>query len=265
MLEARDRVGGRVWSRGLPNGAVVEMGAEYILPGNTAVRELAERFGLGLWDKGMRYGDREPARRRRRRPTRSWRRRWPRRAAGGARAEARADLSARDFLEGLDIPPGAREAMLARVRDSSANSADLVAARELAGVAHVDDEPAPSIAGGNQRLPLALAAALGAAVRLRHAGGSRSRGATTACACARPAASSTPMSASSRCRRASWPDRLRPGAAAGSRARSPGRYGHAAKLFVPLRAPAPPSAVMAFPSATGAGPRPATVGAPSPS
>ena len=60
VLEARPRVGGRVWSQRLPNGAVVEMGAEYILPGNTAIRELAERFGLGLWDKGMRYGRRDP-------------------------------------------------------------------------------------------------------------------------------------------------------------------------------------------------------------
>ena len=49
---------------------------------------------------------------------------------------------------------------------SSANSADHVAAADLAGVAHIDDEPAPSIAGGNQRLPLALADSLGSAVRL---------------------------------------------------------------------------------------------------
>jgi monoamine oxidase len=50
VLEARDRVGGRVHSRELDNGAVVEMGAEFILPGCTAVLETAERFGLGLWD-----------------------------------------------------------------------------------------------------------------------------------------------------------------------------------------------------------------------
>ena len=60
VLEARDRVGGRVWSRQLDNGAVVEMGAEFLLPGNTAIRDLAGRLGLGLWDKGMRYGRREP-------------------------------------------------------------------------------------------------------------------------------------------------------------------------------------------------------------
>src|SRR3954466_8327140 len=60
VLEARSRVGGRVWSQTLPNGAVVEMGAEYVLPGNTAVLEPVDRFGLGLWDKGMRYGRRDP-------------------------------------------------------------------------------------------------------------------------------------------------------------------------------------------------------------
>jgi monoamine oxidase len=60
VLEARDRVGGRVRSRRLDNGAVVELGAEFILPGNTEVEALAGRLGLGLWDKGMRYGRRDP-------------------------------------------------------------------------------------------------------------------------------------------------------------------------------------------------------------
>ena len=60
VLEARDRVGGRTWSRRLPNGAVAEMGAEFILPGNTEVAALAEELGLALVDKGMRYGRREP-------------------------------------------------------------------------------------------------------------------------------------------------------------------------------------------------------------
>ena len=45
-----------MWSQTLDNGAVVELGAEFILPRNTLVRELVARFGLGLWDKGMRYG-----------------------------------------------------------------------------------------------------------------------------------------------------------------------------------------------------------------
>ena len=60
VLEARDRVGGRTCSRTLPNGALIEMGAEFILPGNTKVERLAHELGLGVWDKGMRYGKREP-------------------------------------------------------------------------------------------------------------------------------------------------------------------------------------------------------------
>ena len=54
VLEARDRVGGRVWSPHLENGSVIEMGAEFILPGNDVLRETARRLGLELADKGMR-------------------------------------------------------------------------------------------------------------------------------------------------------------------------------------------------------------------
>ena len=117
MFEARERVGGRVWSGALDNGAVVEMGAEYILPGNTAVRELAARLGLGLWDKGMAYGRREP-RADGHQP----------RADGGGRPGDRAcargrpaGVSAQEFLDGLDIDAGTREALLARVEISSAS------------------------------------------------------------------------------------------------------------------------------------------------
>jgi monoamine oxidase len=263
VLEARDRVGGRVWSRELENGAIVEMGAEFILPGNTAVRELAERFGLGLWDKGMRYGRREP-----------------RGGAGASLAEVEAaaaaaerelergggDLSARRLLDGLQIPSGAREALLARVEISSGNSADLVAARDLAGIAHVDDHPAPSIAGGNQSLPLALAESLGRAVRLRspveritwRGDGVRLRAAgveieADSCVVAVPA------SVLSRIRfEPALPDRL-------ADAFATIRYGSAAKLFVPLRRPAAPSAVMSVPerywtwTATGDGDQPQPV------
>jgi monoamine oxidase len=164
VLEARDRVGGRVWSRRLENGAVVEMGAEFLLPGNTAIRELAAELGLGMWDKGMRYGSREP---RGGIGTTVEEMEAAAGELGAALESAPPDLPARRFLDGLDIPAGAREALVARVEISSANSADDVAARDLAGIAHVDREPAPSIAGGNQGLARALAKQLGEAVRLR--------------------------------------------------------------------------------------------------
>lgn len=263
VLEARERVGGRVWSRRLENGAVVEMGAEFILPGNTAVRELAERFGLDLWDKGMRYGRREP-----RGGTGTSLTEMEAAAAAAERELERSarDLSTRRLLDGLQIPAGAREALLARVEISSGNSADLVAARDLAGIAHVDDEPAPSIAGGNQSLPLALAESLGRAVRLRspvervvwHAEGMRLRAAgaeidADGCVVAVPA------SVLPRIRfEPALPDRLAHAVAAI-------QYGEAAKLFVPLRRPAAPSAVMAVPerywtwTATADGDRPQPV------
>jgi monoamine oxidase len=245
VLEARDRVGGRVWSRRLENGAVVEMGAEFLLPGNTAVRELAAELGLGLWDKGMRYGSREP---RGGLGTTAEEVEAAAGVLGAALRSAPPELSARRFLDRLDIPPGAREALVARVEISSANSADEVAARDLAGIAHVDREPAPSIAGGNQGLAVALARELGEAVRLcspvqsvqhssRHvrvvAAGSELG--ADACVVAVPAsvldgiAFDPPL-----------PDHL-------SGALRAVRYGHAAKLFVPLRRPAPPSAVMSVP------------------
>ena len=246
VLEARDRVGGRVWSRRLENGAVVEMGAEFLLPGNTAIRELAEQFGLGLWDKGMRYGSREP---RGGIGTTIEELEAAARRLGAELESAPPNLSARRFLEGLDISAGAREALLARVEISSANSAEEVAARDLAGIAHVDREPAPSIAGGNQRLALALAEQLGGAVRLRspvervvHSSeGVRVRAAgaeleADACVVAVPA---------------SVLDRIEfdpPLPAELADALRAVRYGHAAKLFVPLRRPAPPSAVMSVPA-----------------
>jgi monoamine oxidase len=245
VLEARDRVGGRVWSRRLPNGAVVEMGAEFILPGNTAIRELAERFGLGLWDKGIRYGRREP---------RGGTPVHPDELARAVEAVDRAldrgppELTARRLLDSLDIAPGAREAILARVEISSADSADRVAAGDLAGIAHIDDEPAPSIAGGNQSLPLALAEELGRSVRLRSPveriawsdGGVRLRAAgaeldADACVVAVPASVLTRIAFEP-----ALPAPLADAVAAVG-------YGHAAKLFVPLRAPAPPSAVMSVP------------------
>jgi monoamine oxidase len=257
VFEARDRVGGRVWSRRLDNGAVVEMGAEYILPGDTMVRELAGRFGLGLWDKGMRYGRRDP-----RGGIGTTHEELAVAAAAVERAleDARPELSARALLQGLDIPAGAREALLARVEISSAHAAEQVAARDLAGIAHVDEEPAPSIAGGNQGLALALAAGLGERVHLNSpveriewgegvricAGGAELD--TEGCVVAVPA---------SVVGRIVFEPAL-PGEV--FEAFASVRYGHAAKLFVPLTGPAPPSAVMSVPerywtwTATGGGP-----------
>ena len=59
VLEARDRVGGRVHSVKLSNGAMAELGAEWIMPGDAAVRGLAEELGVELSVAGVDYVRRE--------------------------------------------------------------------------------------------------------------------------------------------------------------------------------------------------------------
>ena len=60
VIEARERVGGRVWSVTLTNGAIVELGAEWIQEGDVVVHELADRFGISLAATGADYRRREP-------------------------------------------------------------------------------------------------------------------------------------------------------------------------------------------------------------
>ncbi len=163
VLEARDRVGGRVWSRKLANGATVELGAEFILPGNDTMLSYVDRFGLGLWDKGMLYGDREP--------------RGGIGVVPGAMQAAvsrigealpgiAAGASAAELLDSLPLDPGASEAIRSRLEVSSAATADRVGATALAGLAAHSGDVCPSVAGGNQRVALSLAAELGSAVHL---------------------------------------------------------------------------------------------------
>jgi monoamine oxidase len=258
VLEARDRVGGRVWSQTLSNGAIVELGAEFVLPGSHAVHSVVDRFGLGLWEKGMRYGARAP------------RGGIPVDAATLVRATATiaaalaplgrpAGVSAEDFLGRLELDEGAREAVRARLEVSSAATADRVDASVLAGLAAHADDVCPSVAGGNQRLALALAGALDDPVRL---GASVERiawsddGVDLAAAGTELRADRVVLAVpASVVERIAFdpplPDRL-------ASAFSSVAYGHAAKLFVPLRRDAPTSAVLSVPerywtwTATGA-------------
>ena len=163
VLEARDRVGGRVWSRELENGAVVEMGAEFILPGNDTLLSYVDRFGLGLWGKDMLYGDREPRGGIGVEPDAMH-------AAvtliGEALSTVAAGTSAAALLDSLPLDAGASEAIRSRLEVSSAATADRVDASALAGLAAHSAEVCPSVAGGNQRVALSLAAGLGTAIHL---------------------------------------------------------------------------------------------------
>ncbi len=123
VLEARERVGGRVHSRTLANGAVVEMGAEFILPGCDVVparRPSGSASGSGTRACATGAATRAAPRCRRARSKRQSRQstpRSPRRIAGRGRAPPR-------LLGRLEIDPGAREAILARAEVSAAAPAE---------------------------------------------------------------------------------------------------------------------------------------------
>ena len=59
VLEARERVGGRVWSQELPGGGLVERGGEFITGGYDLTEATAGRLGIAIDGMGISYPDRE--------------------------------------------------------------------------------------------------------------------------------------------------------------------------------------------------------------
>ena len=248
VLEARRRVGGRVHSRWLDNGAVVELGAEFVEHDQETLAATARRLGLAMAPTGMAYGDREP-----------------RGGLGTDRATVLAEAarlqgllagrprpgrSVAEVLTELPLDPGARQAIAARLQVSTAQPAEQLSAAVLdhAGSSFSTRESL-RVAGGNQQVALGLAERLGGAVRLgapvqavtwSERGGVRVTAAgaevdAQACVVAVPA---------------SVIGRVRfdpPLPAWKAEALERVVYGHAAKLFVPLRRLPEPSAVLSVP------------------
>jgi monoamine oxidase len=273
VLEARERVGGRVHSRRLDNGAVAELGAEFVERDQQAVVATAGRLGLELVPTGMAYGDREPRggigvdRATLRAELDRLRRLLadhPAAAAAGGRGAGRPAAredgpappgpppggpSAAAVLAGLPLHPGAREAIAARLQVSAALPVDELAAAVLdhAGSTFSTRESV-RVGGGNQRIAERLAERLpgavhlgvpveavawsGSSVRVTAGGGVLD---ADACVLALPASVTGRV-------------RFQPPLPAW-KAEALGRvvYGHAAKLFVPLRRVPPPSAVLSVP------------------
>jgi monoamine oxidase len=163
VLEARDRVGGRVWSVPFA-GATVERGAEFILPGYEALNGIVERLGLPLVRKGTLYGDREP------RGGQPVTREQVREAMAGiasdpARAEGAGTLA--EALARYDLPPAIAEAIRARIEVSCACPADVLDASVLEdGAAAFGSFDSYTVEGGNDRIAREIAAGLGDRVRL---------------------------------------------------------------------------------------------------
>jgi monoamine oxidase len=165
VLEARDRVGGRVWSQPLDgpggSGPVIERGAEFVLAGYDVMRSWLDRFGLRLVDTGMSYYVREP------------------RGGGDVTLAAMRDAatalaaaprpegaSVASLLADLDLLPGVAEAVRSRIEVSCAWSAEDLAADVVDHVASFADLSSHRVEGGNQSLAHAMAEQLGARVRL---------------------------------------------------------------------------------------------------
>jgi monoamine oxidase len=170
VLEARDRVGGRVWSAELVPGdprTVVERGAEFVLDGYDVMRLLLGEFGLGLADTTMSYYQRE--------------------ARGGgavteseliecARVMAATAATGATAARGMSLARAASswhgsaaalEAFVSRVTTTNGVSAGRLSAASVAGIASdLVARPSWRVAGGNQQLAERLAARLGPAVRL---------------------------------------------------------------------------------------------------
>ena len=241
VLEARDRVGGRVHSVPFAGG-LVERGAEFVFDGHQHVHALCARFGLTLADKGFPYGAREP---RGGLPTT---RAEVVAAAAGLEQAAAAGGTLADAVERLDASAGSRAAVRARLEMTHATPAQELAASVLEDCgSSFGDYSSTTVVEGNQAIATALAAGL-PDVRL-----------------------STPV------REIAWEPRgpvqlsvdgrddvrcdrvvvAVPAAVLGEIAFTPAlpqaqrdalaraRTGHAAKLFLALKAAAPPSSVMA--------------------
>jgi monoamine oxidase len=243
VLEARDRVGGRVHSVPFA-GAVVERGAEFVLPGNSLLTATAQRLGLRLVRKGTLYGLREP----RGGEAVSL----PELAAALERMRSPAPRSAHSVADALDhhgLPRGIAESIRSRIEVSCAHPADDLEAGALAeGAAAFGRFDTHGVEGGNGQLAEALAAELGASVQLSTpvqrvewagaevrllAAGSELAGDAAVLAIPASVAAAIEFDPP-------LPREL-------TSALGGVRYGQAAKLFVALRTPAPPSATLSVP------------------
>jgi len=173
VLEARDRVGGRVWSQELIAGdprTVVERGAEFVLDGYDLMRSVLADLGLALADTTMSYHEREP---RGGDPTTHLGLAEVAAAVAVAASGAPHGMSLADLVAGLEFLAGssaraALAAYLARIETTHGVLANRLAAASVADLtAGFERRPTWRVAGGNQQLAQGLAARLSGALRLR--------------------------------------------------------------------------------------------------
>ena len=186
MLEARDRVGGRVWSErveGPAGSAVIERGAEFVLDGYGELRRLAARHGLALVDTGMSYYVREP---RGVAVDTAALQAAGRRVAGAATTADAGSVAARRGAR----PAGARRCGARPGRDLVRPGQRAPDTSVLDHVAAFEPLPSHRIAGGNQGLAQAMAGSSASACRSAAGPRGRARSVRTATATLPPTTSS---------------------------------------------------------------------------
>jgi monoamine oxidase len=158
VLEARDRVGGRLWSHRMPNDEIVELGGEWISTTQTAVMGLAKELGLELIDTGMDFISRDPVG-------------GPTIAAEEHEHLARlladrmmeigpvrlSSMSAEEVLDGLGDTGPAGSILRSRLQGTAGAPLESIAAAEIGEEFGIGDEGSyVRIDGGNDRLAHAL-------------------------------------------------------------------------------------------------------------
>ncbi|MGI9584317.1 MAG: flavin monoamine oxidase family protein [Acidimicrobiia bacterium] len=152
VLEARDRVGGRVFSHTYADGTVVELGGEWITTDQRAVAALAERLGVSLLPTVTDFGHRDlglsPI------STKEHNRIGAvvDRALAAITPMDLAQISAQTVLDQTDDGSEAHRALRLRLTGSAGLTLDRVAATELVGDFAMEHTGYVRVDGGNQRL-----------------------------------------------------------------------------------------------------------------
>ncbi len=246
VLEARDRVGGRAWTDHLPDGTIIERGAEWVEDVQVEMVALCDRLGIPLARTGMSYHDRRPVGGPPVSDDELAAGRAALRALFAALGDEAYDISVADAIERLDQPEGVKIAFRARIECTSGAPATELAAWHLLHLASAPEQvDSPRIGTGSDAPTRALAAILGDRVRLSEpvlditidedgvsvqTTKETHRAAQIVLALPKPILVQDPFAA------------LLPAAVLA--AASTFGVSHAAKLFVPLLGPAEPSAVL---------------------
>jgi monoamine oxidase len=167
VLEARHRIGGRVWSHRLGNGEVVEMGGEWISTTQTRVLDLVSELGLPVVDTGMDFTSRDPVG-------------GPAIPAGEHRRLGRAlsgriqelgrdtleRMTAEELIAGLDAETPAMTVLRSRLAGTSGAALDQVGAVEIGEEFGVGDSGSyVRVEDGNDRIAKLLARGLDARLK----------------------------------------------------------------------------------------------------